>query len=892
MYIGIDSIPLATPKTGIGHYTFELARGLALAAPDDEFELVSPFPVESTGDATPNSSLPANLRTVRVKAGRLKRRWWTIGLPLYVRQATLDLFHGTNYSVPLWNSCPTVVTIHDLTLFLYPETFQQHILRRARRRLPIMARTATMIVTPSEQVRREVCEHLNVNPDKVIAIPEAARPTFYRADSEQTLNARRQLGVEDEFVLFVGTIEPRKNLLTLVRAFEEVLKATPLRPQLVIAGGHGWQADELYSYVRQSGIGERVLFTGYVADEDLRALYSSCRVCVYPSLYEGFGLPPLEAMACGAPVVTSRIPSIIETVGTAARLVAPTDVYSLAQAIADLLKNEEEQRHLSAAGMKRAAQFTWEQTARATLDVYHSVLSATDKRRGSVRRQRSKTVGRIHKPKITVETLADKVTDGWKRKKLNDNSNPSLVSAPPRIEDTPPRVDDESLTWKGSSLVLQSEFRPRDDDRYHVNDLVQFHDRDFVENAYRAILKRPPDTSGFNSYLESLQTGKLDKIGVLSKLRFSPEGKVTRARIDGLRLPALLRSAGNFPIVGYLVQLVAELIRLPTTVRRQRQLEAHIFARQQQIADHINHQAAELSVVLQSAHARIAETLQCLAEASETLTAQQRQINHLRTNLETTRDEMRARLIEFGERMKIFRDRDVPDSQRAMVEEERHKMDAFYAAFTEAFRGARADVKERLKVYLPIIKKGGIGTNEMPILDLGCGRGEWLELLREENLKARGVDLNGIFVAQSQERGFDVVEEDLISHLRSLPDASLGAVTSFHVVEHLPAGMLMKMLDETVRVLKPGGVVIFETPNPQNVNVGSYAFYLDVSHHRPLPVPTMRFLFESRGLKRIEVIGLQEAADKVEGESDLINRFNFFFYGSMDYAIVGWKVAG
>ena len=179
----------------------------------------------------------------------------------------------------------------------------------------------------------------------------------------------------------------------------------------------------------------------------------------------------------------------------------------------------------------------------------------------------------------------------------------------------------------------------------------------------------------------------------------------------------------------------------------------------------------------------------------------------------------------------------------------------------------------------------------MPVLDIGCGRGEWLELLQEEGLHARGVDANRVLVADCMERGLDVVEADLVAYLRELPDKSLGAVTGIHVVEHLPAETMMKVLDEAVRVLKPGGALIFETPNPENVLVGSYYFHFDPTHRKPLPSPTMRFLFEARGLDKVEVINLHPAqTDLIEGDSEIVKRFNEYFYGPMDYAVVGWKV--
>jgi glycosyltransferase involved in cell wall biosynthesis len=163
-------------------------------------------------------------------------------------------------------------------------------------------------------------------------------------------------------------------LLTLVRAFEELTRRANLSAQLVIAGQKGWLTEELFALVEQSGLSSRILFTGYISDEDLAALYSSCRVCVYPSLYEGFGLPPLEAMSCGAPVITSRIPVIMETVGDAAQLVEPTDVRALADCIHGLWTSDAERRRLATNGIAHASRFTWERTARLTLDVYEEVL--------------------------------------------------------------------------------------------------------------------------------------------------------------------------------------------------------------------------------------------------------------------------------------------------------------------------------------------------------------------------------------------------------------------------------------------------------------------------------------------------------------------------------------
>ena len=379
MHFALDGRPLDEPKTGVGHYTFELARSLAVIAPSDIFTLLAPksHKVRATAD---NGQLPENLHEVRVRPGSLNWRWWSVGLPLYLRWHPLDLFHGTNYDVPLWARQPTVLTVHDLSQLLHSETHESNLVRRGQRRLPWMLRKATMIVTPTEAVKRELCEHLCVAPDKVAVTPEAPRSIFRKVELAKTVETRKHLGITEDFILFVGTVEPRKNLSRLVQAWEEILRTTDLSPRLVIAGKMGWLNDELMAMVRRSSFGNRICFTGYLEDTDLRALYSSCSVFVYPSLYEGFGLPPLEAMACGAPVISSQISAISEVVGKAACLVNPAKVQELAGAIVSLLVDKQAREQLSLAGLKRVEDFTWERTARCTLEVYKEALEMGSKR--------------------------------------------------------------------------------------------------------------------------------------------------------------------------------------------------------------------------------------------------------------------------------------------------------------------------------------------------------------------------------------------------------------------------------------------------------------------------------------------------------------------------------
>jgi O-antigen chain-terminating methyltransferase len=230
------------------------------------------------------------------------------------------------------------------------------------------------------------------------------------------------------------------------------------------------------------------------------------------------------------------------------------------------------------------------------------------------------------------------------------------------------------------------------------------------------------------------------------------------------------------------------------------------------------------------------------------------------------------------------------DQLQAFLDEEPHLLDAFYVAFEEQFRGNREEIFHRLKVYLPLIEQAKVGTAETPILDVGCGRGEWLQLLKESGYIARGLDTNRVMLEGCKIRGLEVIESDVIAYLQSLPEASLGGVTGFHIIEHLPFPVLIKLLDETVRVLKPGGLAIFETPNPQNVLVSSQTFYLDPTHRNPLPSSLMKFLAESQGLGFVKIMNLNPYPENVKlTGTELAERFSDYFYGSQDYAVLGYK---
>lgn len=246
-------------------------------------------------------------------------------------------------------------------------------------------------------------------------------------------------------------------------------------------------------------------------------------------------------------------------------------------------------------------------------------------------------------------------------------------------------------------------------------------------------------------------------------------------------------------------------------------------------------------------------------------------------------EELRSQLTEKGEGKNCdLQAVDVPDIH-----------DPLYLAFENQFRGTREEIRERLLEYLPLINKCGAGVEGREVLDIGCGRGEWLGILKDAGLLARGVDLNDVLVQECVDAGYEVEKNDAIKYLRSLPDNCLGAITSFHLIEHLDLNNRIALFDESVRVLKPGGVALFETPNPRNLLVGSCNFWADPTHLRPLYPETHQFLLEYRGFCDVELLFLHphdpEQCLPEQEAPELAARLNDVFSCARDYTIIGYK---
>lgn len=376
MRIGIDATALPANPGGAGVYILQLIRSFADLAAAGEFAGAE-FCVFLQHHAVPffEMQIGQGLEWVVLPDTSPARRlvWEQTAFPSLVGRHGVDLLHGLHYTRPWRLPCASVVTIHDMTFFLYP---QLHTLAKRLyfpRMIRMSVRQADVLISVSESTRRDAIRLLDVPPEKIHTVMLGVSEEFRLISDQVELDRVRQAyKLPGSFVLFVGTIEPRKNLPALIRAYAGL--PAEIAPPLVIAGRFGWQYEAVLQQIAELGLKERVHFTGYVAAEDLPIVYNLASLFVYPSTYEGFGLPPLEALACGAPVITTRVSSMPEHIGDAGILVPPGDIVALTEAMHRVLANPALQKKLAYLGPAQAAQFTWKRTARETFRLYRQVL--------------------------------------------------------------------------------------------------------------------------------------------------------------------------------------------------------------------------------------------------------------------------------------------------------------------------------------------------------------------------------------------------------------------------------------------------------------------------------------------------------------------------------------
>ncbi len=382
MNVTIDVSPTAQKHAGLGRYAGEVARALDAHRSDLDLTLF----YNRQGDA----ELPDYLSHIPHAAVNVGNKPWRMGVLLsnmtrWAMDQTFkatDIFHATNHLLAHFRKAKTVYTLHDLIFLRYPEYHLPYNRWYLTFAMPRYLRAADIITTPSECSRQDAIKYYSINEDKIKVIYEAASPIFKPTEDKTKLEAVRQkYNLPERFILHVATIEPRKNLARLLEAFKAVLADWP-DLKLVLIGKKGWLYDDFFQKLQNLGLSELVIFPGYIDEVDLPLCYQLAEIFVYPSLFEGFGLPPLEAMASGVPVISSNSSSLPEVVGEAGLLFDPTDTLALTQALGNLLSDTDLRNNLVEKGLHQAKKFSWQKCADELAELYYWLYE--EKQKGAI----------------------------------------------------------------------------------------------------------------------------------------------------------------------------------------------------------------------------------------------------------------------------------------------------------------------------------------------------------------------------------------------------------------------------------------------------------------------------------------------------------------------------
>lgn len=373
MKIVFDGRTISGNKSGVGVYSASLLKGLANIDSDNTYKV---FVSEKPFD------VPANFEFLTTKISQenhpIGEIWEYFFLPYFFLKEGIDIFHSPTFHLPIFTPrIKKIITIHDIILLKFSQTYPRNFVRYAALMLKIAIKVTDAIIVPSESTKKDIIKIFKVKADKIYIVPHGVRHGLNLInDNYYLINIKNKYNLPDNFILFVSTIEPRKNLEGLIRAYSNIRK-TGISHKLVVCGGKGWlhEYERITKIAGELGVTEHISFIGYLPDEDIAAIYNLAALFVYPSLYEGFGFPPLEAMACGCPVITSNTSSLPEVVGEAAIMVNPYDIEELTKAMYEVLTNNELKLKMKKQGLERAKMFSWGKSAREHVSIYEKVCS-------------------------------------------------------------------------------------------------------------------------------------------------------------------------------------------------------------------------------------------------------------------------------------------------------------------------------------------------------------------------------------------------------------------------------------------------------------------------------------------------------------------------------------
>ena len=435
---------------------------------------------------------------------------------------------------------------------------------------------------------------------------------------------------------------------------------------------------------------------------------------------------------------------------------------------------------------------------------------------------------------------------------------------------------------------------PTNKKAFTIEEFIRFEDEKFIKVANKTILGKKIEQTSLNNYLSLLRNGILSKTEILAKMRYSKEGIANSVEILGLYKRNMIFKSFSIPVLGKFFKIFLSIAKLPNTITRLQLLESKNYLLEQKLdtkTDELFTKTDELYKNLELSKERIDIQIKELFFKTTTL---ENNIQNYIDELILTRRFITNTQKDLQNIVSLAKNELKTDSKTTkdeIITLENRQLESFYIAFENRFRGSRADIKQRQEYYLPYIKEV-VSSPLEEVLDVGCGRGEWLELLKENGIKAKGVDLNSLMIEESNSLGLDTKVQDAIAYLKALEDETLSAISGFHIVEHLPFDILVQLFDESLRVLKKGGMIIFETPNPENIFVGACSFYTDPTHINPIPPSTLQFLAQNRGFKDVDIHRLHPVKQPIYPDIEKADDINTLIFAStkeQDYSIIGYK---
>ena len=971
MRLAIDLQGAQSPSSrhrGIGRYTLSLALAMVRQrGPHEIFICLSglfPDSIAPLSEAFIAAGLPEPYIKVWQAPGPIAGTYrdddWRRNSAELIREAFLSnlhpdmvlvcsLFEGVDAATSIGRleslgcKLPTAAILYDLIPLIYSERYLETPLAATwyENKLEHLRR-ADLLLSISESSRQEGIRHLGLPPDRVVNISTAAdahfEPTPVSAEHSQALADR--YGLHRDFVMYTGGIDHRKNVEGLIRAYARLPQALRAQHQLAIVCSIEPEARAaLNALAREQGMGGgELVLTGFVPEEHLLSLYNLCKVFVFPSWHEGFGLPALEAMSCGCAVIGADTSSLPEVIGRADALFDPHCDGAIAAKLEQVLTDESFRLELSRHGLAQARNFSWTAGAQRVIAAMEDWLQKHPQPSADGLGQDGSASGTLPPPMaVDRATLAKAIA--------------ALAGTPSAAERL---MAEQAMTQAcpGSGPALEPGYSVDSGGPYHYPDA-------------------PTDT-GRPATAEPRAVNDERKHTLVNRIL---------ARLRNLAAPGLSwrRRLRLVPLLGYFLAWCNALLRLPVARLQAAQEAAELRAGLSELQHSASRHLAGIEKALQAATADIAKRLDRFDEIGNGVAQRIHRLDAMAQGTATQLDTTGRRLnsiealnvayrlnrldaLDIANRLNVFdginianrlnafdaldiagrlshfdaldiatrlqaievkRLADIEALVREQISrdlERDHRIaglarevrtakpkaaavgkggqrqdgafdaDSFYFEFESRFRGERSAIKERMRIYLPHFASLA-GDRTARVVDIGCGRGEWLELLGESGIAAQGVDLSGAMVETCQELGMQAECGDAIAWLQQQAPASLAAITGFHIIEHLPFETLIALFDAALHALRDDGLILFETPNAENLVVGACNFYTDPTHERPVVPIVAEFIARQRGFAKAEILRVNAYPDDylLPEKDELARRLNRLIYGPQDYALVAWK---